>query len=133
LIIPSPVDDTDSDEQAPQSAQNLTVQAEHGGNSVKLFRGSMDTVQAEMVQIAGEMIPISLLTAKMLLCDPRRNPFFMLQLGGFRDPRPSRSALEPVFHADTSGMSVDLEVYVHRKQHAPRYKARHLSIFVSFL
>jgi hypothetical protein len=79
LIIPSPVDDTDSDEQAPQSAQNLNVQAEHGGNSVKLFRGAMDTVQAEMVQIAGEMIPISLLTAKMLLCDPRRNPFFMLK------------------------------------------------------
>ena len=61
LIIPSPVDDTDSDEQAPQSAQDPNVQAKHGGNSetekVKLFLGAMDTVQAEMVQIAGEMIP----------------------------------------------------------------------------
>lgn len=90
LIIPSPVDDTDSDEQAPESAQNLNVQAELGGNSemekMKLFRGAMDTVQAEMVQIAGEMIPISLLTAKMLLCDPRRNPFFMLKQAATRWP-----------------------------------------------
>ena len=33
LIIPTPFDLTDSDEEAPQSAQDFTVHEEHGGES----------------------------------------------------------------------------------------------------
>ena len=59
LIIPSPVDDTDSDEQAPQSAQDPSVQAEHGGNSdnmkVELFPGPMKPFMMIWYRSLGEM------------------------------------------------------------------------------
>jgi hypothetical protein len=62
LIIPSPVDDTDSDEQAPQSAQDPSVQAEHGGNSDngkgETISGPNETVHDDMVQIAGGDEPL---------------------------------------------------------------------------